>query len=123
MWASTGPGPRKPRWRASVRTSMTGSTGPGVWLRPVTCGASGVAGFGCLGGDIGEQDDAAMRILTLGDGLHAGDLVHGVVHDLAVCGVHRLQRPLRSGCADIGRDLAGEPLQRLAAPHPIAGHV
>src|SRR5262245_17269348 len=93
MWLATGPGPRNPSNADSARTSSRAAgSAPGA--------GSGVGG--------GADDDAAERLLALGDGLDTVELVGGIVHHLAVHRRHRLQRPRRAAGADLGRDLGRE---------------
>ena len=58
------------------------------------------------------DDDVAVGVLTLGTCGHPFNLIHGVVHGLAVSRAHRLQGLLLARGNDFFGDLGAEPLQR-----------
>src|SRR5438552_11678780 len=70
-----------------------------------------------------EDDDAAAWLLALGCRRNALDVVHRVVHDLAVGRVHRFEHPSLPGRPHRSGDLTSESLQRLPALLPVPGHV
>src|SRR5579883_187947 len=57
------------------------------------------------------DDDVPLGLLALGAGGHALDEIDRVVHDLPICGRHRLQCPFRACRQDLLGDLLAEPLQ------------
>ena len=119
MWGSTGPGPRKPRSRdrSSAHESRVGAIG-----------ADGSVARGSMRP---AADQSTGRITTRrrwsspSDIVrHAVDLVDRVVDDLAVGGVHRLERLLDARLARTSSATwRGEALERLTAALAVAADV
>ena len=110
-WGSTGPGPRNP----AVRAVAPSTCAQALVCRDVLIGPAG----------LGTEPVAAHagKMTTRRRGSSPSDVVSTpvdvgdhVVHDLAVGGAHRLERPLFAGLLDLGRDLAGR-----TRPAPGAG--
>ena len=104
LTTATGPGPENPR-RLLRCVERAQARGHGITSRP----ASGRT-----------EHHPATRVLALGLGGHAVDLGRGVVDDLAVRRRHRLERLGPAALEHLGRQRAGELLERLPALGPVA---
>ena len=98
------PGPRNPGACASSRRQDLEELAPRPG--PTEAGTHGSAGQITTRRRGSSPSELVSTPVDLGD---------GVVHDLAVGRAHRLERALLAGLPDLGRDLAGEGGQRLAA--------
>ena len=76
-------------------------------------------GFRGLVAAVGH-DNAAVGLGAGGEGGHVGMILQGRVDDVALIGVHRLERDVAAVAGDLAGDLLGQTLQRLLALEAIA---
>ena len=59
------------------------------------------------------HDDAAVRLGAGGERGHVGMILKGGMDDMALIGIHRLERDVPAIADNLARDLDGQPLERL----------